>query len=164
MSQQRFTRRGTTKFYFLKDIAATNLVPTRAELGGTNGTDLSPAISDIEGFAVENTPIDTPDLATEFTGNIPGEDKADNSSLTFYEDKVSNDLEALLAKGTEGYVVILRKGDIPGSKSMDIFPVRVGSRSSTYTTAAEPAKFKVSFNVTDKPIQDAAVPAAATSA
>ncbi|MFM9596223.1 hypothetical protein ACKI1J_40770 [Streptomyces scabiei] len=163
MSQQRFTRRGTTKFYFLKDIAAKDLIPTRSELGGTNGTDLSPAISDIEGFAVENTPIDTPDLATEFTGNIPGEDKADNSSLTFYEDKVSNDLEALLAKGTEGYVVILRKGDTPGSKSMDIFPVRVGSRSSTYTTAAEPAKFKVSFNVTDKPIQDAPVPAAATS-
>ncbi|MFI7136582.1 hypothetical protein ACIBQ5_02080 [Streptomyces massasporeus] len=163
MSQQRFTRRGTTKFYFLKDIAAKDLIPTRSELGGTNGTDLSPAISDIEGFAVENTPIDTPDLATEFTGNIPGEDKADNSSLTFYEDKVSNDLEVLLAKGTEGYVVILRKGDTPGSKSMDIFPVRVGSRSSTYTTAAEPAKFKVSFNVTDKPIQDASVPAAATS-
>ncbi|MFJ4684709.1 hypothetical protein [Streptomyces sp. NPDC088789] len=160
MSQQRFTRRGTTKFYFLKAILAPSLIPTRTELGSANGTDLSPAISDIEGFAVENTPIDTPDLATEFTGNIPGEDKADNSSLTFYEDKVSDVLETLLAKGTEGFVVILRKGDIPASKSMDIFPVRVGSRSSTYTTAAEPAKFKVSFNVTGKPVQDAAVPAA----
>ncbi|GAA2513519.1 hypothetical protein ACIP8U_34775 [Streptomyces pseudovenezuelae] len=161
MSQQRFTRRGTTKFFFLKDIVSKELIPTRPELGASNGTDLSPAISDIEGFAVENTPIDTPDLATEFTGNIPGEDKADNSSLTFYEDKVDNALETLLAKGVEGYVVILRKGDIPGSKSMDIFPVRVGSRSSTYTTASEPAKFKVSFNVTGKPVQDVAVPAAA---
>jgi hypothetical protein len=150
VSQQRFTRRGTTKFFFLKDIVSKELIPIRPELGGTNGTDLSPAISDIEGFAVENTPIDTPDLATEFTGNIPGEDKADNSSLTFYEDKVDNALETLLAKG-----------DIPASQSMDIFPVRVGSRSSTYTTASEPAKFKVSFNVTGKPVQDVAVPAAA---
>jgi hypothetical protein len=164
VSQQRFTRRGTTKFFFLKKIAAKDLIPTRTELVEPNGTDLSPAISDIEGFAVENTPIDTPDLATEFTGNIPGEDKADNSSLTFYEDKVDDALETLLAKGVEGFVVILRKGDVPGSKSMDVFPVRVGSRSSTYTTAAEPAKFKVSFNVTGKPVQDAAVPAAAPTA
>lgn len=150
-------RRGVTKFFFVGAVTATSFIPTRAELTGS--TDLSPSISDVEGFALENTPIDTPDMATEFTGNIPGEDKADNSALTFYEDKVDSSLETLLSKGTEGFIVILRKGDIVGSKSMDIFPVRVGSRSSTYTTASEPAKFKVSFNVTAKPVLDAAIPA-----
>ncbi|MFE2034275.1 hypothetical protein ACFXBB_13665 [Streptomyces scopuliridis] len=154
---QRFMRRGVTKFLFLTTIQASTGVPGRPDL--TAGTDVSEAVADVEGFALENTPLDTPDMASEFTGNIPGEDKADNSSLTFYEDKKDETLEALLSKGVEGWVVILRKGDVPESKSMDVFPVRVGSRSPSYTTAAEPAKFKVSFNITSKPIQDIAIPA-----
>ncbi|MGW6238369.1 phage tail tube protein [Streptomyces sp. NPDC055094] len=154
---QRFMRRGVTKFLFLTTIQASTGVPGRPDL--TAGTDVSAAVADVEGFALENTPLETPDMASEFTGNIPGEDKADNSSLTFYEDKEDEALEALLSKGVEGWVVILRKGDVPESKSMDVFPVRVGSRSPSYTTAAEPAKFKVSFNITSKPIQDVAVPA-----
>ncbi|MFE2842570.1 hypothetical protein ACFXKS_03250 [Streptomyces scopuliridis] len=154
---QRFMRRGVTKFLFLTTIQASTGVPGRPDL--TAGTDVSEAVADVEGFALENTPLETPDMASEFTGNIPGEDKADNSSLTFYEDKKDETLEALLSKGVEGWVVILRKGDVPESKSMDLFPVRVGSRSPSYTTAAEPAKFKVSFNITSKPIQDVAIPA-----
>ncbi|GAA1353535.1 phage tail tube protein [Streptomyces beijiangensis] len=162
-TQERYSRRGVSRFYFLKAIAAPNNVPTRAELGTTNGTDLSAFISDVEGFALENTAIDTPDMASSFTSNIPGENKADNSSFTFYEDKGSDTLEALLSQGVEGFVVILRKGDIqltPASRSMEVFPVRVGSRSATYTAANEPAKFKVSFNITSEPAQDLAVPAA----
>ncbi|MFJ4910652.1 hypothetical protein ACIQCR_34805 [Streptomyces sp. NPDC093249] len=58
--------------------------------------------------------------------------------------------------------MILRKGDVPSSRSMDVFPVRVGARSASYTTAAEPAKFRVSFTVTSKPALDAVIPAAAT--
>ncbi|MGW0822515.1 phage tail tube protein [Streptomyces sp. NPDC002845] len=168
VTQQRYMRRGVTKFLFLKAIEASTNIPTRPELGSPNGTDLSAAISDIEGWALENTAIDTPDMASEFTSNIPGEDKADNSSLTFYEDKIDGTLESLLSKGVEGYIVILRKGDIAGSegdsvgsKPMDIFPVRVGSRAAAFTASAEPAKFKVSFAVTAEPTLDAAIPAAA---
>ncbi|WP_345036003.1 hypothetical protein [Streptomyces sannanensis] len=157
---QRFMRRGVTKFYFLKAIAAETNIPTRTELGAANGTDLSGAISDIEGFGLENSPIDTPDMGSAFTSNIPGEDKAENSALTFYEDKTGDTIETLLSKNTEGFVVILRKGDQPDSKSMDIFPVRVGSRSPSYTTGTEPAKFKVSFAITALPTLDAAVPTA----
>ncbi|TQE30875.1 hypothetical protein Sipo8835_23060 [Streptomyces ipomoeae] len=161
ITQQRYMRRGVTKFLFLKAIEAANNIPVRTELGSPNATELSAAISDIEGWALENTAIDTPDMASEFTSNIPGEDKADNSSLTFYEDKVDDTLESLLSKGVEGYIVILRKGDIAGSKSMDVFPVRVGSRAAAFTASAEPAKFKVSFAITAEPTLDAAVPAAA---
>ncbi|MEW2117689.1 hypothetical protein AB0945_21360 [Streptomyces sp. NPDC005474] len=161
ITQQRYMRRGVTKFLFLKAVKADDNVPVRPELVSPNATELSAAISDIEGWALENTAIDTPDMASEFTSNIPGEDKADNSSLTFYEDKVDDTLESLLSKGVEGYVVIFRKGDIPGSKSMDIFPVRVGSRAAAFTASAEPAKFKVSFAITAEPTLDAAIPAAA---
>ncbi|MQY11459.1 hypothetical protein SRB5_15770 [Streptomyces sp. RB5] len=158
-TQKRFMRRGVTKFFFLTTLAGLTSGPTRVEL--TAGTDLSAKISDVEGFALENSPIETPDMATDYTGSIPGEDKAENSALTFYEDQVDDSVETLLPKGAEGYIVILRKGDVPQSKSMDAFPVRVGSRSATYTVAAEPAKFKVSFNITAKPALDLPVPATA---
>ncbi|MET9353610.1 hypothetical protein ABZY14_11500 [Streptomyces sp. NPDC006617] len=158
-TQQRFMRRGTTLFYFLQKIASDDNIPTRAELGPTNATNLSDTISDVEGWSLENTPIDTPDMGSTFATTIPGEDKADNSSLTFYEDKVSDEIETLLSKGVIGFIAILRKGDVPQSKSLDVFPVRVGSRSPSYSTASEPAKFKVTFGITDEPTLDAAVPA-----
>ncbi|MFE7129333.1 hypothetical protein ACFVIM_00540 [Streptomyces sp. NPDC057638] len=159
ITQKRFMRRGVTKFFFLPKVTATPPVPSRTEL--TTATELSEAISDIEGWALENAAIDTPDMGSKFTTSIDGEDKADSSSFTFYEDQVDDSLERLLSKGVEGFVVILRKGDIPGGKSMDTFPVRVGSRSASYTAAAEPAKFKVSFVITDQPVLDSPVPAAA---
>lgn len=157
-TQQRFMRRGVTKFYFLEDIAAASNIPTRQEI--TGGTDLSGAISDIAGWSLANSPIDTPDLGSTLTTSIPGEDKADSSTLTFYEDKAGDTIETLLSKGAEGFVVILRKGDIPQSKSMDIFPVRVASRAPAYSAGNDPAKFTVTFAISDEPQLDAAVPAA----
>ncbi|WP_435970233.1 hypothetical protein [Streptomyces sp. Qhu_M48] len=158
-TQQRFMRRGTTLFFYLKEIASGDNVPSRVELGPTNATNLSDTISDVEGWSLENTPIDTPDMGSTFATTIPGEDKADNSSITFYEDKVSDTIETLLSKGVTGYIAILRKGDVPASKSLDVFPIRVGSRSPSYSTASEPAKFKVTFGITEEPTLDAAVPA-----
>ncbi|MGW6393312.1 phage tail tube protein [Streptomyces sp. NPDC055103] len=158
-TQQRFMRRGTTLFFFLKEIASDENIPSRAEFEPTNATNLSDTISDVEGWSLENTPIDTPDMGSTFATTIPGEDKADNSSITFYEDKVRDTIETLLSKGVTGYIAIMRKGDVPLSKSLDVFPIRVGSRSPSYSTASEPAKFKVTFGITEEPTLDAAVPA-----
>nr|BFD90919.1 hypothetical protein KitaXyl93_22790 [Kitasatospora sp. Xyl93] len=152
-------RRGITKIVFVRTIAAATNIPTRQEL--TAGTDLSRQVSDIEGWSLENSPIETPDLGAKFATSIPGEDKAANSSLTFYEDLSGDAIETLLSKDTVGYVCILRKGDVPQSKSLDVFPVRVGSRAPSYSAGAEAAKFKVSFSISDLPTLDAPVPAAA---
>lgn len=153
-------RRGTTRILFLKAIAAPTNIPIRAELSGAGATDLSKIVSDVEGWALENSPIETPDLGNAFVSTIPGEDKPATSSLTFYEDLESEVVETLLAKGITGFVVIQRKGDVPTSRSMDIFPVRVASRAASYSTGTEPAKFRVVFAITDVPTLDAAIPAA----
>ncbi|MFB7576727.1 hypothetical protein [Streptomyces sp. NPDC056165] len=159
-TQQRFMRRGVTKIYFLKKIAAADNIPTRSELAASNATDLSGAIADIAGWSLANSPVDTPDLGSTLTTSIPGEDKADASTLTFYEDLASEAVETLLSKGEEGFVVILRKGDIPQSKSMDTFPARVAGRAPAYSTGSDPAKFTVTFAISGVPTLDAAVPAA----
>ncbi|WP_457785932.1 phage tail tube protein [Streptomyces rimosus] len=151
---------GVARVLWPKKVADEGNVPTRPEL--TAGTDLTNAIASIDGWTLANQPIETPDLGSTFESSIPGSDKADDSSLGFYEDKVSDAIEQLLTKDATGWVVFLRKGDLPGNRSMDVFPVRIGSRSPNYSTDNEAAKFTVSFSITEKPTQDAEVPAADT--
>ncbi|MFC8008655.1 phage tail tube protein [Streptomyces cinereoruber] len=154
----RFSRRGKTKILFATTLASTAYIPTRSELSGA--TKLTKSIAAVDGFALENQPIDTPDLESTFTSKIEGEDQAADSTLTFYEDRTDDTLETALAKGTTGFIIILRKGDIPGSNSMDVYPVTVASKSSTITVDNESAKWMAKFVITDTPALDVAVPAA----
>ncbi|WP_330317962.1 hypothetical protein [Streptomyces platensis] len=158
-TQTRFLRRGISKIYWLKKINDPKW-PSRTEISEPNRFDLTSAVSDIEGWALENDPIETPDMGSTFNSSIPGNDKAENSSLTFYEDRHSDAIEQQLPKGAKGYVVLLRKGDIPGSRSVDVFPVQVATRAATYSTGNEAAKFKVDFTIIDEPSLDAVVPEA----
>ncbi|MEU3046223.1 hypothetical protein ABZ705_06745 [Streptomyces sp. NPDC006984] len=162
MAQQRFMRRGITKILWLKDVAAETKIPVREEISAPNATDLTEAVSDVDGWSLTNEAIETPDMASTFSSSIPGNDKADNSSITFYEDQLSDTIETLLPKGAIGFVVFLRKGDVPGSKSMDTFPVQVASRAAQYNAGNEAAKFQAIFSITSPPALDAAVPAAST--
>lgn len=157
---KKYMRRGTSKFYFVTSIAANSMIPTRSEL--SSGTQFSAFIAAMDGWTVANQEIDTPDMADTYDSTIPGSDKADTSTFTFYEDEEDADLETIFAKGTTGYVVILRKGDIPGNNSMDVFPIRVASQSPQYTADNEAAKFMVTCSITSRPLQGAPVPLAGT--
>ncbi|MEW2402128.1 hypothetical protein [Streptomyces sp. NPDC046862] len=161
MPVRKYMRRGTSKFYFVPTIAADSMNPNRTEL--VLGTEFSEYIAAMDGWTVSNNEIDTPDMADTYDSTIPGSDKADSSSFTFYEDEEDADLEATFAKGTTGYVVILRKGDIPGNNSMDVFPIRVASQSPQYTADNEAAKFMVTCSITSRPLQGAPVPATGAS-
>ncbi|KPI15659.1 hypothetical protein OK074_2104 [Actinobacteria bacterium OK074] len=163
MAQQRFMRRGVTRIYWLQGVAAEAKIPTRAELSAPNATDLTEAVSDVDGWSLTNEAIETPDMASTFSSSIPGNDKADNSSITFYEDQLSDTIETLLPKGVKGFVVFLRKGDIPGSNSMDTFPVQVASRTAQYNAGNEAAKFQAIFSIASPPALDAPVPQPAAS-
>lgn len=158
MPQKRFVRRGISKFYFLPTVAASSGIPTRAELSA--GTDLSEYIADTAGWGVENTSVATPDMGSTFESSIPGTDAAADSSFTFYEDLDTDTIEALLPKSTNGFVVVMRKGDKPTSESMDTFPVRVATRTTEYSAGNDPARFSIRFTITSIPTLDAAVPAA----
>lgn len=155
----RFNRKGVTRIYFVPTIASTSLIPTDAEI--TAGTDYTAQINAIDGFSLENTPIETPDMASTFVSKIGGDDSAADSSLTFYEDSALDDIETDLAKGTSGYIVIFSKGKTPGAKGMDVYPVTVVSNSKAYTTDNEAAKITVQFTVTARPVFNQAVPTGA---
>ncbi|MFK8851257.1 hypothetical protein [Streptomyces sp. Ac-502] len=153
----RFNRKGTTKIKFLPIIASTALLPTRAEI--TAGTDLTKHIAAIDGWSLENQPIETPDMESTFVKKIDGDDSAEDSSLTLYEDSLLDDVETDLAKGTVGYMAIFSKGDVAANKGLDIFPVKVASNSKQYTTDNEAAQIQVQFVITDRPAFNQTVPA-----
>jgi hypothetical protein len=152
----RFNRKGTTQIKFLPTVASSSLLPTRAEI--TAGTEYTAQIAAIDGWSLENQPIETPDMASTFVSKIGGDDSAADSSLTFYEDDTLDDIETDLAKGTEGFVVIFSKGDVASAKGMDVFPVTVVSNSKAYTTDNEAAKITVQFTITDRPAFNQTVP------
>ncbi|WP_042174556.1 hypothetical protein [Streptomyces sp. NBRC 110035] len=154
----RFNRKGTSKIQFLPTIADESLIPTTAEI--TAGTDYTEQINAIEGWSLENQPIETPDMASTFVSKIGGDDSAADSSLTFYEDSTLDDIETDLAKGTSGYVVIFSKGNAPDAKGMDVYPVTVVSNSKAYTADNEAAKITVQFTITARPLFNGTVPTA----
>lgn len=151
----RFTRRGVAKIYFC--ATAANPV-TRPNIAA--GTDLTSFIADMSGWNLENQPIPTPDMGSDFESSIPGTNQAGDSSFTFYEDLDAETLDTLLPKDTSGVVVIMRKGDKPTSHSLDRFEVRVASKSPEYSAGNDPAREMVRFTITKKPDQDLVVPAA----
>lgn len=152
----RFNRKGTTKIFFLPTIASTALLPTSAEI--TAGTEYTQQINAIDGWSLENSPIETPDMASTFVSKIGGDDSAADSSLTFYEDSALDDIETDLAKGTSGFIVIFSKGNAASAKGMDVFPVTVVSNSKAYTTDNEAAKITVQFTITKRPAFNQTVP------
>lgn len=156
----RFNRKGTTKIKFLPTIAASSMIPTRAEISA--GNDLTDGIRSIDGWGLENQPIDTPDMGSTFVAKIDGDDVAADSSLGFYEDNTLDDIETDLAKGTVGFMCIFSKGDVPGGKGLDVFPVKVASNVKAYTTDNEAAQINVQFVITDRPVQNQTVPPAGT--
>ncbi|MDX3527139.1 hypothetical protein P1P75_11965 [Streptomyces sp. ID05-39B] len=153
----RFNRKGTTQIKFLPTIASTELLPTRTEI--TAGTEYTGQIAALDGWSLENQPIETPDMASTFVSKIGGDDSASDSSLTLYEDDTVDDIETDLAKGTSGYIVIFSKGDVAANKGMDVFPVTVVSNSKAYTADNEAAKVTVQFTITDRPVFNQTVPA-----
>lgn len=153
----RFIRRGVSKILYSPTIANIHNV-TRAELDAAE--DLTDFVADVAGWQLTNNSVSTPDMGSDFDSSIPGTNAVGDSSLTFYEDMEEEEIEDLLPALTPGYVLILRKGDKPGSNSLDCFPTRVASKGNEYSAGNDPARFVVTFNITSKPGLDGPVPAA----
>jgi hypothetical protein len=155
----RFMRKGITRFYFLPTIASTALAPTVAEI--TAGERLDPELAEVNGFMFSNSPIQTPDMASAFVSQIPGEDTVEDSNLVFYEDDTDNPVYDAQTKGTVGFIVIFPKG-IAGATpatgdDCDVWPVQVASSSRQYTADNEAGKYEIVYTPTDPPELDTAV-------
>lgn len=154
---KRFYRPEITKVLFVETIVATTYIPTRAEINA--GTDLSDELVDNAGWQVTTARIATPDWGRRFVSQISGRDQVEDSSLTLYQSEDGDEIETLLARGTEGFIIWMDRGDTP-TQPMDVFPVEVSSLQSMRTSGDEAARVMVQFAITDAPAEQATIPAA----
>lgn len=164
MVQRRFVRRGTALYKWLSAVADPEAGPTRAELAA--GIDCTADIAGITGFSVSSTTIPTPDMGSRWESSIPGNLQSQDSSLRFYDDLDSDELDTTFTRDQEGFIVIMRKGDaVAGAgatpKPMETWPARVSSFAPSHSVDMTAADLTVSFSITSEPFTEQIVPAAA---
>lgn len=157
----RYFRRGKSKIRFATAVAGYNAAagtgsPSRTEITGS--TDLTPQIAEVSGFSFSNSPIAVPDLNSTFTSTIAGEDTAEDSSLTFYDDDVSTTLRTLLVKGTKGFILLFPYGDVTGRRA-EVWPIESTGVADEWSAGNDPARFTVAFGITSPPSLSAVIPA-----
>ena len=150
-----FFRKGVTKFIACPSVA-NPAAPTRAEI--TAGTVLT-GITAISGFQITNSPVDTGDLDSRFVSNVPGEDKAGSSSLTFKDKRntESTSIRAALAKDTNLVIIYMPYGDIPTQRCETWPATSTGVNDKIDMSAA--ASYEVGFSIPSPPTQNAVIPA-----
>lgn len=165
MASGRYLTSGVSKVIFAPAIA-NKAAPSRVEL--TAGTILTqPSVDVVEGLVeltgFETTPsnITTPDVASRFDKTIPGRTASTDAAATFYDDvdPINDNIRSDLAEGTNGFIVIMYRGDVP-TETCEVWPVRVSSNNSSQVTSAnEAATYTVGFGITGQPEKNAVIPA-----
>jgi hypothetical protein len=152
---QRYIAPGTRRYVWVTTIANKNS-PTSVEL--TAGKDLTAEVADVAGFTTTSNNVDAPDFGTRFTSKVPGMITADDSSITLYQSKDSDDIRSVIMRDDTGFVVIFPEG-ISATGTMDVFPVSVSTKAKQQSQA-DPAQIQIQFTITSEPVEDLAVPSA----
>lgn len=151
----RYVAAGITQVYWVGTIAVA-AAPTRLELDA--GWDLSGEVADPGGWIGSPNFVATTGLTSGWETSKPGRRRPEGTSLTLYADRAGDDIRSLLAKGSEGYIVVLHGGDVPG-RLMDVWPVEVAALSQAPTIGNDPAQVVAEFAVPAEPALGVTVPA-----
>jgi hypothetical protein len=152
-ASDRYIPEGATMFYWVVTMAS-YLAPSRAELNA--GTNLTPELESSGDWAITSAAIDTPDLATTYTSQIPGKISTAGSTLNMYSDDNQADARTLMPRNSTGFIVKFPGGDITGRK-MSVFPVKVGSAGEP-TNFGAPTVLNFTYYVTKIPAENVTVP------
>lgn len=152
-----FVRRGVTKYKWATAVAAP-ATPTRAEINAA--VNLGSKLNDLTGLTSTRTTVDRPDMDNKFTAKVAGVDEVPDIAFTFHDDDDSATaaIRTALAEGTNGYLLVLTYGDVPG-KRMEVWPAQTLAVNDQHTAGNETAKFAVGFAPTSTPTKSAVVPA-----
>jgi hypothetical protein len=145
----KYINRGTLKVWFVPTLASQS-APSIAAIEA--GTDLTGRIAAISGFTFSATKVDTPTLDTLFDLSIAGTYAAEDSELTVYDINDASDAvkTALATVNTNGFIVFAPYG-LTTTKKCEVWPVNVGSYSTTKTVENEAAKSMISVFITAAP-------------
>lgn len=150
---ERFFAPSITRILFATSVSDTDAV-TRTEINAA--TDLSNEIVEVDGWSVNAALLDAPDLGHLFNSKVTGRTEADNSSITMYQSKDTDDIRSVMPRGTTGFVIIMWGGDVAG-RLMDVYPVEVASVGKTIPDN-KAADQKITFAITSEPSEDVEIP------
>lgn len=152
----RFTRKGVSRIFFCATLADPAAPSIATEL--TTANEVTGSVAEITGFQFTNSPINTPDLASTFVSQIPGEDTAEDSAITYYDDDTATTIRTAQAKGSAGYVVLCPYGKTV-AKRAEVWPAKSTGFNDEWTAGNEAARARVQFAITAVPNQSAAIAA-----
>lgn len=150
----RFTRKGVSRIFFCATLSSTTAPSIATDL--TTANEVTAPTAEISGFQFSNSPINTPDLSTLFVSQIPGEDTAEDSAITYYDDDTTTTLRTAQAKGNAGFIVLCPYGRT-SAKRAEVWPVKSTGVNDEWTTGNEAARTRVQFAVTSVPNQSATI-------
>ncbi len=148
----RFFMPGETQILFCATISNT-AAPTFAELDA--GTELTRDWADWSGWTVSTAFIKMPGLQNRFVSQLPGRIEAEDSSITFYEDKSQLDIRTLMPRDTLGYIVIA-DGGLDTAKG-DVFKIQVATVTKV-RDAEDAAKIRFDYAILEQPTEDVTLP------
>lgn len=151
----RYIAAGVTQIYWVGTIAVVSS-PTRVELDA--GWDLSGEVADTGGWLATPTFNATTRFSSTYETSKRGILRPEGTSLMLYADRAGDDIRAILATGTAGFIVVFHGGDIAG-RLMDVWPVQVAGVWQPVSIGDDPTQIPVDFAVTSDPRPGLTVPA-----
>ena len=153
----RYINPGVTRIVFCASVV--NIAsPTRAEINA--GQDVSRWVVGAEGWSVESTQVETPNMLETFTAKIGGKTTSPDSSLMVHADIAGADARALWPRGTAGFILWQDGGDVQ-NRRMDVFPVLVLAKPKQRDPeGGTNARMNFQFSITAEPAEDVIIPAA----
>lgn len=148
----RFTIRGNVGVVFLDNAPTVPAAATVAQISA--GDDLTgvaggEALTEMDGWASSPSTINTPDVLSLTTGNIPGETTFGTGVLGYYTDSTTNAIFDAQTEGTQGFMAIFPSGTGVG-KAYTLFGVEVISRSRMLATGNEAEKHRISYSIASR--------------
>lgn len=155
----RYSALGDLTVLFVPVIAASTLIPTRAEIDA--GTDLSAELMEPPtGFRYVAGDIEMPGLQ-RVTGTLAGRITFEESSMMLYADRGGDDVSDVMPADTTGYILLMDTGDTP-TELMDVWQVKVKTCSRQRSTdTATMWMVQFAFPSGRLPAEKVVIPAAA---
>lgn len=149
---------GEIRVWFVTTIAAP-AAPTVAEINA--GTDITPFISSLD-TPNEGEAVPANDLSSAFNKTVPGR-FGGSPSMDAYRESVTDAAYVLFPRNTIGYLVIRRFGGstvaIAAAQKVDVWNVRVITRSPATADSGSIQAFNVNFAALDTPSENVAIAA-----
>lgn len=142
---------GEVKVAFVSGGVTTKTAPTFAEV--TSGTDITSYLQSLD-TPLDGESVDSSDLSSAFNKNVAGT-YGGGASATMYRDDTTDTAWTTFPRNTTGDIVIRRFGGsttaFATSDSVEVWPVRVITRSPATMDRNSVQSFSVDFATTEEP-------------